>query len=160
MSMVFEARMLSAARAEQVAADPSLLEDLVEEDTPGQEFLDLDKAWHGVHWLLTGSVDETTTPEGQAVLGGTEVGDDWGYGPPRLLRPDDVRRVAAALEAVTAADLRARFDPAAMTAADVYPFIWDEEDVFEEYLAPSYETLRDFYSRAAARGDAVLAVLT
>ena len=47
-----------------------------------------------------------------------------------------------------------------MTAADVYPFIWDEEDVFDEYLAPSYESLREFYARAAARGDAVLAVLT
>lgn len=152
--------MLSAGRAEEVAADPGRLEELVEEDTPGEEFLDLDKAWHGLHWLLTGSVDDTSTPAGQAVLGGTEIGEDWGYGPPRLLRPDDVRRVAEALDAVTADDLRARFDAGAMTAADVYPFIWDEEDVFEEYLAPSFDLLRDFYARAASRGDAVLAVLT
>jgi len=160
MGMVFEARMLAATRAEEVAADPALLEDLVEEDTSGEEFLDLDKAWHGLHWLLTGTTDDASTPAGQAVLGGTELGEDWGYGPPRLLRPDDVRRVAGALDALTADDLRARFDPAAMTAADVYPFIWDEDDVFDEYLAPSYGSLRDFYARAASRGDAVLAVVT
>ena len=152
--------MLSAARAEEVAAEPDLLEELVEEDTRSDEFLDLDKAWHGVHWLLTGSADDTTTPAGQAILGGTEIGEDWGYGPPRLLRPDEVRRVADALAAHSAEDLRTRFDATAMTAADMYPFIWDEEDVFDEYLAPSYESLREFYARAASRGDAVLAVLT
>lgn len=152
--------MLSAARADEVAAEPGQLEELVEEDTPRDQFLDLDKAWHGLHWLLTGSVDDTSTPTGQAVLGGSEIGEDWGYGPPRLLRPDDVRRVAEALGALTADDLRARFDASAMAAAGVYPFIWDEEDVFDDYLAPSYELLRDFYARAASRGDAVLAVLT
>jgi hypothetical protein len=160
MGMVFEARMLSAARAEEVAADPGLLEGLVEEDTAREEFLDLDKAWHGLHWLLTGTTDDASTATGAAIMGGTEIGEDWGYGPPRLLRPGDVRRVADALGEVDGDDLHGRFDPTAMTAADVYPFIWDEDDVFAEYLAPSFEMLRDFYARAASRGDAVLAVIT
>jgi len=68
MGMVFEARMLSAARAAQVLADPGVLEGLVEEDTAREDFLDLDKAWHGVHWLLTGSVDDSSTPAGMAIL--------------------------------------------------------------------------------------------
>jgi len=158
--MVFEARMLSATRAEEVAADPDLLEGLVEEDTAREEFLDLDKAWHGLHWLLTGTTGDASTPAGQAIMGGAELGEDWGYGPPRLLGPDDVRRVADALAEVDDDELRGRFDPAAMKAADVYPFIWDEEDVFAEYLAPSFAMLQEFYARAASRGDAVLALIT
>jgi hypothetical protein len=160
MGMVFEARMLSATRAQEVAADPDLLETLVEEDTAREEFLDLDKAWHGLHWLLTGTTDDASTPAGMAILGGAEIGEDWGYGPPRLLRPDDVRRVADALGELTEDDLRARFDPEAMKAADLYPSIWDEEDVFAEYLAPQYALMQEFYARAASRGDAVLALIT
>ena len=152
--------MLSATRAEEVTADPDVLEGLVEEDTPREEFLDLDKAWHGLHWLLTGTTDDSSTPAGMAILGGTEIGEDWGYGAPRLLRPDEVRRVAAVLRDVTEGDLRARFDPAAMKAADLYPSIWDEEDVFAEYLAPQFALMQEFYARAASRGDAVLALIT
>ena len=152
--------MLSATRAEEVTADPDVLEGLVEEDTPREEFLDLDKAWHGLHWLLTGTTDDSSTPAGMAILGGTEIGEDWGYGAPRLLRPDEVRRVAYVLRDVTEGDLRARFDPAAMKAADLYPSIWDEEDVFAEYLAPQFALMQEFYARAASRGDAVLALIT
>jgi hypothetical protein len=160
MGMVFEARMLSATRAEEVMADPDVLEELVEEDTPREEFLDLDKAWHGVHWLLTGTLDNASTPAGMAIMGGTEIGEDWGYGPPRLLRPADVRRVADALVELDDDDLRRRFNAGAMTRAEVYPLIWDEEEVFEDFLAPSFAMLRDFYSLAASRGDAVLALIT
>ena len=41
----------------------------------------IDKAWHGVHFILANTVYEPTAPPGDAVLGGTPVGDDLGYGP-------------------------------------------------------------------------------
>jgi Domain of unknown function (DUF1877) len=160
MGMVFEAHAITADRASEVTADPDLVEQLVEAHGPPETRLDLDKAWHGLHWLLTGSVDEVDSPLGLAVLGGEPVGDDWGYGPPRLLAPDDVRRAADALAQVTVEDLRSRFDRSAMLAAGVYPQIWDEEDIFDSYLEPSYVMLRDFYARAASHGDAVLALVT
>ncbi len=77
--------------AADLAADPDLFEVLLDDD-PSDEFLDLDKAWHGLHWLLTGTADDTDTPAGQAILGGTEIGEDKGYGPSRLLRPDAYAR--------------------------------------------------------------------
>ena len=41
----------------------------------------LEKAWHGVHWVLTGTVEPDGSLLGGAVLGGTEIGDDFsGYG--------------------------------------------------------------------------------
>ncbi len=53
-------------------------------------------------------------------------------------------------------DLRARFDPVAMTAAGVYPDVWTESRILEECLLPSVDELRAFYTAAAARGAWVL----
>lgn len=43
-----------------------------------------------------------------------------------------------------------------MSRDEVYPMIWDEEDIFENYLAPAFAQLRDFYAAAAAAGEAVI----
>src|SRR6266567_6860392 len=48
--------------------------------------LSLDKAWHGVHYLLCGEVEPGAALLSQAVLGGVELGEGEGfsgYGPPR-----------------------------------------------------------------------------
>jgi hypothetical protein len=82
--------------------------------------------------------------------------DGNGYGPPRLLDPDGVRTVADALEAATDAELRGRFDAGQMQRLDIYPQIWDESDILDEYLMPNVAALREFYARAAARHAAVL----
>ena len=69
--------------------------------------------------------------------------------------------MAAGLDAVDDATLRARFDPAAMSEAEIYPHIWDDgEDEFDNYLLPHFTALRDFYRDAAASGDAVLLAVT
>ena len=85
--------------------------------------------------------------------------EDDGYGPPRLLEPDIVREVAEALGVVTDAELRARFDPEEMQRLDIYPQIWEESDILDEYLLPNVQQLRDFYVRAAAHDAAVLIVV-
>jgi hypothetical protein len=90
-------------------------------------------------------------------LGGDEVGEDHGYGPARLLRPETVRAVATALGALNVETLRARFDPEAMAAAEIYPHIWAVgTDEFDSYLAPNFAELRRFYRTAATNGQAVL----
>jgi hypothetical protein len=38
--------------------------------------LSLEKAWHGVHYLLAGADEPGTELRSQAVLGGVELGDD------------------------------------------------------------------------------------
>jgi hypothetical protein len=160
MGMLFEARMLSPEQAADLLADPELVEDVLDEELPDGWVVDLDKSWHGIHWLLCGSAWEADQPAGQAILGGREVGEDLGYGPARLLDPDGVRAVAEALAAVDGGDLGARMDPGAMAAADLYPQIWDEAGLYDEYLLPHYEQLRAFYARAAAEGLAVLLTLS
>jgi len=46
-----------------------------------------------------------------------------------------------------------------MAAADVYPSIWAEDDVFDTFIAPAFEDLRDFYSAAIAANEAVIQTL-
>ncbi len=69
--------------------------------------------------------------------------------------------MAASLEAVEIDTLRARFDPNAMAAAEIYPNVWEhaDDEEFESYLAPNFAELRSFYSTAAADGQGVLLVL-
>jgi hypothetical protein len=160
MGMTVVARELDSEQLATLLADPSVANDLIldegDDEGDGAGWLDLDKAWHGVHFLLTGAAWGTDNPLGGAVLGGREVGEDDGYGPPRLLEPELVREVAEALGVVTDAELRARFDPEEMQRLDIYPQIWDEGDILDEYLMPNVQQLRDFYARAAARDAAVL----
>jgi hypothetical protein len=50
--------------------------------TPGHS-VSLDKAWHGLHYLLCGKLEPAPGPLGQAVFGGSEIGENRGYGPER-----------------------------------------------------------------------------
>ena len=153
-------RLLTGEQLAHILADPAAANELSwnegDNDGPAEECLDLDKAWHGVHFLLSGTVDATSAPLGQAVLGGREVGEDDGYGPPRLLDVAAVAEVATALAGLGDEAVRARFDARAMDALDVYPQIWNEDNILEEYLMPSVAALRRFYAQASSRGAAVL----
>jgi hypothetical protein len=156
MGMIFEARRLTPQQVAAVEADPSATVALLDRE---EDVLDLDKAWHAIHFLLTGSAWETPPGAGEAVLGGDPVGGDMGYGPARLLSADRVRAVAAALQGLADDSLRARFDPAALMDAVIYPQVWDGDD-FAAYILPNFISLRDFYLAAAQQNEAVLLAIT
>jgi len=119
------------------------------------EHLGLGQAWHGLHFLLSGSPEPTPTPLGQAVLGGIEIGEDTGYGPPRYLDAAAVKGIANALAAVDATTMRGRFDGDAMSDADLYLDAWTEPGIVD-WLMQEFDRLREFYVGAAARGNAAL----
>ncbi|MEV4481497.1 YfbM family protein [Micromonospora coxensis] len=164
--MVLIGRALSAEELAAVRADPTAVDVLLYGDLDDDEAempepeLDLDKSWHGIHYLLTGTDWQIGEGAGAAILGGVEVGQDGGYGPPRLLDPDTVRAVATALDALDVEVLRARYDPDAMTAAEIYPDIWTNGTDDLEYLMSHYTALRRFYRVAAANDRAVLLAIT
>ena len=153
--MIWVAYRRSADEAAALVASTDSIELLLESDDD-ETSVDLDKAWHGIHWLLTGSQDSTDDVTSEVIFGGEPVGEDLGYGPARVLDPERVRAVASVLRALPAHELRRRVDLKAMSAAGLYPDIWDEADVFDEYLAPVYDQLRAFYVDAAQEGQAVI----
>ncbi len=166
MGMVLIGRRLSAEELAGVLADPTAVDTLLYGDRDDDEAempepeLDLDKSWHGIHYLLTGTAWQIGEGAGAAILGGDEIGQDGGYGPARLLDPDTGRAIATALDALDVETLRTRFDPDAMTAADIYPDIWTNGTDEFDYLMSHFTELRRFYHAAAVNGQAVLLAIT
>ncbi len=117
--------------------------------------ISIDKAWHGVHYLLCGKIDSGADLASQAIMGGTEIGDDLGYGPARYFDADKVAEIA---REVTRADLEAemtaRFDPAQMAKLGIYPSQFLAAD--REWLMDAFRLLRQFYVDAGAANLAVV----
>jgi hypothetical protein len=124
--------------------------------------VDLDKAWHGIHYLLTGSAEPNDTIASKVIFGGESIGRDAGYGPAQLLKPDEVKAIAQLLDATPPEVLQKRFKPEEMTRAKVYPsVIWVRDgDEALKYLLDNYKNLVAFYKRAAERGQAVIFALS
>lgn len=152
---------IAANQVEALRADPDGVQQFLfpNEDTyaPPEGSVDLDKAWHGIHWLLTRTAWGGDPPLAWAIVGGEDIGDDMGYGPARVVTPEQVREVAAALASLDDAGLAQRYDPEAMQAQQIYPTVWtrDGEEALG-YLQHYFHVLARFYADAAQRGDAVL----
>ena len=128
-----------------------------------RDVLDLEKAWHGVHYLLTGAVEPGPELRSQAVLGGVELGDDpegfSGYGPARYFRAAQVRQLSQELgRPELESEAAARFDAARMSQLQIYPG-WREGEQDKEWLMDAFRRLRNFYLSAAAQGRAVITCL-
>ena len=160
MSMIGNFLQLTPAQLQTLIDDPSTVEAFIypdEEEADG--CIDIDKAWQGIHFMLTGDQWAGEPPLCNVILGGTEIGDDVGYGPAKYITADDVRAAANALDQLPRDELAKRFDVSAMNNNDIYPGIWDEGDDALDYLMTWYESLREYYSDAAKKGNAMLKYL-
>ena len=159
MSMIGNFIAIDSAALACLVADPERIASFI---YPGgadlaPDHLDMDKAWHAIHFILNGRVWEGDGALGLVILGGEEIGEDIGYGPARYLTPDQVSDVATALSKVSSDDVTQRFDPAALDEAEIYPQTWARDDREGlSYVLHYYDKLVSFYRNAATRGDAVL----
>lgn len=114
------------------------------------EYLDLDKAWHGIHYLLNKTAEECEAPLCFLISGGKQVGDiDVGYGPARAFMAEEVRAIDTALSAVNDDMLRSNFSQAEMIQQEVYPLRDDsKDDETLEYLMTYANILRVAIRRA------------
>ena len=120
--------------------------------------IDIEKGWHGLHFLLTGTADEGEEPACFLMRGGEDVDDE---GLARALRPKQVRQFAEYLSGLTKSELERRYDPARMTQLDIYPgAIWTRPASGGEtplaWLIGCFTETQAFISRAAAAGDGVI----
>ena len=128
--------------------------------TPGWEnhpstepWISIEKAWAALGYLLDKATDGTV----DVVFGGTPIGEDWGFGPPRYLTPDEVRQAADMLSRTPVDRLAAHYDAWQLADAKIYPGVWDDNDL--RGLQIDYETLVEFFAVAAESGDGMLLVL-
>ena len=162
MSMISILVFANDDEIRQLLAEPERIEDFISEERTST---DLDKAWHGIHWLLTGSADGGDEPHCYLLAGGEQVGDvDVGYGPARALTSRQVATWDDALTKISREELGRRFEPKAMLDADIYPQIWassikGEEDTLD-YLLQAYAGLRDFVAAARRERSGLLVYLS
>jgi hypothetical protein len=136
----------------------------MQEQERSNRYLDIDKDWHALHFLLTGDggLGERGTrpplPLGNVVQGGTETEWECTYGRVRSLTPDGVRAVADALGRISVEELRSRFSVASFNAAEIYPLgrgaNWTEDEA--ESVFDIYPRVVEFFRLAAKEGDVVL----
>jgi hypothetical protein len=122
---------------------------------------DLEGAWHGLHYLFTGTAWEGDEPACYLIRGGEEVGDDDFDDPPRLLRPELVRNFSRFLAGLSDDELRHRFDAERMTALKIDPeSLWKDpsapDDRAQSVLLESFYDLRVFTDKAATAGDGLI----
>jgi len=148
--------MVTPEQFSQLKSDENALTQMLF-DSSDDVVLEMDKEWHGIHYLLTGEPWSARGALGQVVLGGTEFGSDIGYGPARYLNPRQISEIATALRRLPIEQFKSRYDPKVMMKAEIYPTIWEREG--EEglrWLVTGLERLNEFYSRTANQGKGVI----
>ena len=122
--------------------------------------IDIEKSWHGIHFVLTGSDWGGTPPLNFLVSGGTEVGEeDVGYGPARAFTSAEVRALHAALSQLPPEQFARRVDLDALSEASIYPDVWDREEEADEnrqFLTSYYAALRRYVEALARDGAGML----
>src|SRR6188768_3658450 len=100
MSMIGYFLALKPEQFDELVRDPAtvtsfLSQAVQDQDEFGADFLDIDKSWHAIHFLLTGEGGEG--PLAWAVFAPMLIGEDLGRGPARLLMSEQVVEVSKAL---------------------------------------------------------------
>ena len=129
---------------------------------PMPECFDIDKSWQAIHFLLTGQVEGGSPPLAWVVLGDAELPDVGSYArdgdPLRMLSAAQVQTIAQELVNISAEQLLSRATVAEMIAKDVH-YVSEDEMTERDYISHHYERLRNFYTEAAERKNAVLVCL-
>lgn len=117
----------------------------------------LDKTWHALHFLVSGTAGEGSAP-GQFLLGGTQLAETSEHC--KLHPHAAVAAFAGVLEAVSDDELLARLDGERMRELDIYPGHWGRDEAFDRaFLLEHLRPLRAFIARHAEEGHAVLVTI-
>jgi hypothetical protein len=161
MGMVWNMLRVSDEELEMYKNDSELLMDRVyeqesDEDDPALTYLD--KAWDGIHFLLTGATIDNANHPLTKIFVNEQILDeeqDMGYGPAMYLTPEEVVEIHQQLEIITMDAFKQRFDANKMTDAGIYPNIWNDSDALD-YLEEKFIVLKNTFSIAANKQDAMI----
>ena len=129
--------------------------------------MDIDKAWGGILYLLTGKAFASGSTEDEIdslnrIFFSAQFFDedmDVGYGPAHYLTPEQVAGINLKIASLTEAELKAHYDPEAMNKEKkLYPSLDWNEKIFD-YLYFHFQALQSFFATAASRGEAIVTYL-
>lgn len=160
MGMTGNLLQISVERLERIKSGEENLMDIIFAEDREVGSLDIDKAWHAIHFILNGSAWEGELPLVNTILGGTEIGEDIGFGPVRYLTNEEVRCVALSLSNLSEKELKNRFDPDKMNELEIYPALdWNNQGD-PEYVFTYLEQVINYYLDASRKNNAMLLYMT
>ena len=154
-----DSNMLESFRADSRLLENRIYSDEIDDDP---DFIDIDKSWDGIIFLLTGQNVEKAEGEMLKLFFSGNLIDpeqNLGYGPAHYLDATEVRYLSDKMNKIQLEELKGKFDAIKMKNMDVYPGIWDEGEVALSYLIDSFEDLRSFYQQAATNNQAIISIL-
>jgi hypothetical protein len=156
--MIGNLRPASNSEIERLLANPSeITRFLYGADADSRERVVLNKAWHAIHFTLTGSRLGGAEPLNFLVSEGTPVGEvDVGFGPARVLTSEQVSRIAAALAPIEPDEVARRVDLRKFDQEVIYPGNWQRNGFGVDYVLTSYREMRNLIERAAERGEGLV----
>lgn len=163
MGMIALLTRLNKETLDAILEDSSLLEDRIYPDEPlndGSDFIDIDKSWDGILYLL--SPENRFQGElGKVLFSGRAIDEeqDLGYGPAQYSTPEEVAALHEKISGITAEELAANFDAAKMEEDGVYPSFSDDPEEIA-YLTDNFKEIQRLYSEAAKNGQAVITWLS
>ncbi|HOY96970.1 MAG TPA: YfbM family protein [Catalimonadaceae bacterium] len=148
---------------EEYQTDSSKLEKRVYSDgnRNDKDLIDVNKNWAGLFYLLTGQTLETeekaVAPLAWILSPPHEIDpeQDMGYGPAKFTDAEQTNEVSLALQSLAVDELKLRYNGKEMQELGIYPEIWDEPECLED-LIHCFQTLQDFYHKAAMDGQSVI----
>ena len=159
MGMYCEVSVAAREDVDRLASTPTLFAGRMQTGTATAQRVSLEKAWHGLHYLLTGEVWEGNGPLAFLLAGGEHVDGDE-ESPLRWFTPQEAKQIHKALSAVSDDQLWSSFDAAQMEQLEIYPGIWDEDEdeLKEEYLGYFHE-LKQVVAAAVGSGQGLLVTI-
>jgi len=137
------------------SGEVDITEFLYESEHNKEDYLNIDKSWHGIHFLLCADPCGGEKPLFNVVMGGEEINEeDVGYGPARYLTSLEVSEVFEAIKDITKDELSQKFDLEEFSRNDIYPNYQSQEDF--KYLWFHFEQLKNFFEKASNVHKAVI----
>ncbi|WP_396128831.1 YfbM family protein [Exiguobacterium mexicanum] len=154
MGMVGAYMRVSAEELTGLLQEPDRFEQLLEDE---ERQTDIDKAWHGLYFLLTGSTDLDEIDRhslGKVVFGGDVIDEETGIA---YLTPEEVADLSTRLQFIELDALEARYDVTTMNEQELYPFEreWGREE--KQYLLDQFDELKRIFAQAAREREALVA---
>lgn len=132
---------------------------------PLEPALELQKSWHILHYTMSGNVWGAGST-GDALVAGEDLGNDMGYGPPRLHDPASTKAFGDFIAALDLEQIQSRIQYQELLNLRVYgvPMGRGSEAQFEDELrtevATYFPQLRDYVKRMSQKGNGLLIWLT
>ena len=164
MSFIMYLSRISKQQLQSYLENPALYYNREDDDTRS---IDIDRAWSGIMYLLTGKSFVKGSPEQPVdsinrIIFSEQYFDEEAIrdlGTPSYLTPEQVAGIYKKIASITKVDFRKNYNPEVMSQ-DEKLYALDEwsEEVFE-YLYAYFQILRSFFATAASNGEAIVSTV-